>query len=85
MIICVPQTTIKVKTGLRDRLAELARRDGLTLGELLERMLATEARRDRLEQLRLAISRTSPEELATQRAEDLRWERAAASDPGAAR
>lgn len=67
-------TTIKVSGELRDRLKEYAGEAGLTLGSYLEKLLAREERERRFAQLRDEIARTSPEDMASYRAETEWWD-----------
>ncbi len=80
MIDGMTQTTIKVDREVRDHLAALARRDGLTMGELLERLVAERARLDRFEQLRAAFAGTSADDLADLHTDGESWEHAMAAD-----
>lgn len=54
-------TTIKVSTELRDRLRREADRDGLTLGGLLEDLLAERARARRFDDLRASLAASPPD------------------------
>ena len=54
----MPTTTVKVETSVRDRLLVEARRDGSTVGQLLDAMLRERERSQRFAQLREAIAAT---------------------------
>lgn len=69
-------TTIKVSTELRDRLKEQARAENSTIGAYLEKLLERELRAHRFEQLREAMSKTTPEEWQSCREETEWWDRA---------
>lgn len=62
MLVRMPLTTVKLDTTTRDRLLAEARREGRTVGQLLDAMLAERERASRFAALRAAISAT-PEEL----------------------
>lgn len=72
-------TTIKVSTAVRDRLKAQARAEHRTLGEQLEHLVELADRDLRFEQMRQAISRTSPEDLASYREETAFWDSVADS------
>ena len=55
-------TTIKVSSGLRDRLKAQAHAHGRTLGEHLEALVEDEARRDRFAQVRRSMAQSPPDE-----------------------
>ena len=57
-------TTVKVEAAVRDRLLTEARREGRTLGQLLDAMLRDRERAQRFARLRQAIT-TTPEALTT--------------------
>lgn len=67
-------TTIKLDSGLRDRLNEEARRDGVTVARVLEAMLEERDRDRRFDALRTAIAGTSPEGRASYERETAEWE-----------
>lgn len=67
-------TTIKVTSELRDRLRAEANRDGQTLGELLEELLAERARARRFERLRDAIVATRGDDRRTWEDETAAWD-----------
>lgn len=69
-------TTIKVSRELRDKLKEQAQAEHRTLGEHLAHLAANADQERRFEQLREAIARTSPEDMASYREETAWWERA---------
>ncbi len=54
----MPATTVKVDTTLRDRLLAEARREGRTVAQLLEVMLADRERAQRFARLKEAIAAT---------------------------
>ncbi len=72
-------TTIKVTTELRDQLKELARAGNRTLGEELQFLVERADRDRRFEELREAMARTSPEDMASYREETAWWDRATES------
>ena len=69
-------TTIKVSRELRDKLKEQAQAENRTLGEHLAYLSANADQERRFEQLREAIARTSPEDMASYREETAWWDRA---------
>lgn len=54
----MPITTIKLDTTLRDRLNLEARRDGVTVGRVIEAMLEERARARRFDEVRSAMAST---------------------------
>lgn len=54
----MPMTTVKVDTATRDRLLVEARREGRTIGQLLDGMLADRERAERFSRLKQAIAAT---------------------------
>lgn len=59
----MPATTVKVDADLRDRLLAEARREGRSVAQLLEAMLAERERAQRFASLRAAIASTSAADL----------------------
>jgi hypothetical protein len=77
-------TTIKVDPGTRDRLAHLARQDGLTLGEEVARLAEQGERQRFLDEVRAGYSRLQddPAAWADHQAEQELWARASVADLG---
>lgn len=67
-------TTIKVSVDLRDRLKQQAAREGRTLGEQIEHLLALGDRAARFDALRSAIAATPAEKLESYADEVRDWE-----------
>ena len=67
-------TSIKVSPETRDLLKKQAARAHLTLGGYLDQLARQAARRERFEQLRLAIASTDETQLASYYAETAEWE-----------
>ena len=76
-------TTIKVSTELRDRLKNLAATEHRTLAEQLEHLIELADREHRFDQMRRAIRRTRPEDLASYREETAYWDAVADTVQGA--
>lgn len=70
----MPVTTIKVDTAIRDRLLSEARREGRTVGQLLDTMLAERERAQRFARLKDALAATPEAELESWRAESQQFE-----------
>jgi hypothetical protein len=79
-------TTIKVDTQTRDRLADLAKRDGVTLGEEVARLAERGERERFLHEVRAGYARLQedPTAWADYQTEQEMWERASLADLGAA-
>lgn len=73
-------TTIKVSSGLRDRLKQQAARDGLTLGAHLAHLADAEDRRWRLQQLQVAINASTRSDIESYEVETAQWEHAELTD-----
>lgn len=73
-------TTIKLDSDLRDRLKRVARREGRTVGSLLESLLSERERAERFAAMREAMERSSSRSLSDYQAEVATWERAADAD-----
>lgn len=82
ILLGMPMTTIKVDTATRDRLLAEARREGRTLGRLLEDMLAERERAQRFADLKRAIAATPAAEHDTWAAETAAFD-TTSSDGGA--
>lgn len=84
-------TTIKIDSGLRDRINDAARERGVTAGSFVELLYERWLREQRFAAMRDAIARTPAEQLDSYRRETAAWGAAAgdglASEPpyGAAR
>lgn len=70
----VPATTVEVDTDLRDRLLAEARREGRSVGQLIEIMLAERERAQRFASLRAAIAATGRPDRDSWRAETAAYE-----------
>lgn len=70
-------TTIKVASGVRDRLKAQAAAADRTLGEHLAHLADLGDRAERFADLRAAIAATPPEAMGSYRAEAAEWERIA--------
>ncbi len=70
----MPATTVKVDTTLRDRLLTEARREGRTVAQLLEIMLADRERAQRFAALKEAIAATPASHRDSWRAENQAYE-----------
>lgn len=71
-------TTVKVDTAVRDRLLAEARREGRTVGQLLDVMLAERERAQRFAQLARAIAATPGALRDSWQAETDAWDGASA-------
>lgn len=71
-----PSTTIKVPAALRDRLNEHARSDGVTVAEVIEKLLREEQRAERFNAMRTAWNAQTRADRAEYAAELAVWERA---------
>jgi predicted transcriptional regulator len=77
------RTTIKLSVPLRDRIAALAERRGVTMGELLERMVERAETAEFFAELDEDLSRLrdrNPEEWEAYRRESRDWEDATIGD-----
>lgn len=72
----MPTTTIKVDTILRDRLKSEAHRKGITIGSLLDELLAISERDARFAEISAAMGRTEPETMRRYEAEVAEWDSA---------
>lgn len=73
-------TTLKLESVVRDRIKAVARREGVTVGRLLEDLVAIREREQRfadIAQARRAMSREDAESYA---AESAQWERTELAD-----
>jgi len=70
----VAQTTIEVDSSVRDRLDEEARRDGVPVGRLLERLLAERVRSRRFAEVRAAMASTPAHLRRSYEQETAAWE-----------
>lgn len=73
-------TTIKVPEELRDRLNARARDAGVTVAEVIARLIKQQERAERWEAIRLAMERTTPAQWADYREETRMWEAASDED-----
>ncbi len=74
-------TTIKLDSELRDRLNVLARGRGTTPGSLVEELLESWLREQHFAEVRDAMARTAPHDLASWRDETAEWESTADDGP----
>lgn len=70
----MPATTVKVDTVLRDRLLAEARREGRTVGQLIDLMLADRERAQRFALLKQAIAAMPAAQRNSWRAESQEFE-----------
>lgn len=70
-------TTIKVEASVRDRLKAEAARKGVTIGTLLEVLVAVSEREARFAEIKAAIARTPAESMSTYLGEAESWDDAA--------
>lgn len=75
-----PSTTIKVPAALRDRLNEHARTDGVTVAEVIEKLLRDSERAARFNAMRTAWDAQTPADRAEYAAEISLWEQARLED-----
>jgi macrodomain Ter protein organizer (MatP/YcbG family) len=73
MVTTTPSTTIKVPSALRDRLNEQARSEGVTVAQVIERLLREAERAERFRAMRAAWNGQSPAELDEYMAEFAVW------------
>ncbi|KAA0022452.1 hypothetical protein [Antrihabitans cavernicola] len=71
----MPMTTIKVDASIRDRLKVEAVRKGVTIGKLLEDLVALSEREARFAAIKEAIEATPPASIAAYEAELRHWSR----------
>ena len=79
-MVTVPSTTIKVPAILRDRLNDLARENGGTVAEVIERLLKEAERAERFRAIRTAWDAQTPGDREEYAAEFEAWERASLED-----
>ena len=73
--LSMPVTTIKVDASIRDRLKVEAVRKGVTIGKLLEDLVALSEREARFAAIKAAIDATPPESIAAYEADLAYWAR----------
>lgn len=73
MVTTTPSTTIKVPSALRDRLNEQARSEGVTVAQVIERLLREAERAERFRAMRTSWNAQSPAELDEYMAEFAEW------------
>ena len=76
----MPTTTIKVDTVLRDRLKFEAHRKGITIGSLLDELLAISERDARFAEIKAAVARTERAAMREYEAEVAEWDSATLAD-----
>ncbi|MHB1066120.1 MAG: hypothetical protein ACYC2Z_01630 [Candidatus Nanopelagicales bacterium] len=73
-------TTIKVSTQTRDRISAIAKRRSMTANSVLELLLDSFLRDERMAQVRRAMARSTEEDWRTYREETAAWD--AVADDG---
>jgi predicted transcriptional regulator len=74
----MPATTIKVSPETRDRIAAIAKERSLTANSVVEMLLATYLRDERMNAVRRAMARTSADDWHTYHEETAEWDGVAA-------
>lgn len=67
-------TTIKVDSTVRDQLAAIAAERGMTQGSVVEMLLASYVRKQRMDAVREAMARSSDEDWRTYWEETAAWD-----------
>lgn len=73
-------TTLKVHSEVRDRIKAVARREGVTVGKLLEDLVAIREREQRFADIAQARNAMSTADTDSYKAETAQWEKAELMD-----